>query len=737
MLKRVPSLDRVAAYAGAGGSLLILAQWITATIAHNAAKAASVWLATAGAFGSFAIALWLAHNPEQRVLWRRVAGLGALVLGMLSASSYFHGKRLLESIESPGKGSFPFLNAIALVMLGFALVVLNRQRRQTYVEVPAFAAAIVSSFSLLMSLYDAQSSSAAGVFLSAALLLMCAGTFAMTPQSRIYAAFASKGRDGFILRQAFPAIALLAVLIGWLSIVGGRAGFIRGNAGTVLLVGLQIVILFALLWWTARSVLRQDEKQKKLEHELGESEERLRLLLEGVMDYAILMLDPDGRVLNWNEAAERMKGYRPEAVIGKHFSIFYLPDDIAEGKPHRSLQDALEKGRYEDTGWRVREDGSRFWANVVITALRNDAGELRGFAMVTRDITDRMMAERAKAEVHALERQTGEIILLREMGSLLHACFTMDEAYTVIAQFTSKLLPDESGVLCILSSGRNLVEATAAWGGWPATESVFSSDDCWAMRTGRIHVVDDGASAVNCAHIRQPYPAYYLCLPMVAQGETLGVLHIQSKRDTQPQECFGSSKQQLAMAAAEQIGLALANIKLRETLRAQSVRDSLSGLYNRRYMEEALEREIRRATRNQGTLGVILLDTDYFKQYNDRYGHDAGDTLLRELGRFLMAQVRGEDIACRYGGDEFMLILPGASLEAARNRAEHFCEEVKRLNVFHNGQPLGKITFSLGVAAFPDHGLTASDILRAADEALYHAKSAGRDRVVVSFVGAA
>jgi diguanylate cyclase (GGDEF)-like protein len=185
------------------------------------------------------------------------------------------------------------------------------------------------------------------------------------------------------------------------------------------------------------------------------------------------------------------------------------------------------------------------------------------------------------------------------------------------------------------------------------------------------------------------------------------------------------------MMVAEQIGLGLANLRLRDTLRMQSVRDPLTGLFNRRYMEESLERELRRAARKEGPLGIFLFDIDYFKGLNDSLGHEVGDTLLRDLGTFLQAHVRAEDVACRYGGDEFILILPKASLAVTRQRAEQLRETVKHLGVHHHCQHLGTITLSLGMAVYPEHGITVQELLRSADEALYRSKKQGGDRVLV------
>src|SRR5512142_566410 len=171
-------------------------------------------------------------------------------------------------------------------------------------------------------------------------------------------------------------------------------------------------------------------------------------------------------------------------------------------------------------------------------------------------------------------------------------------------------------------------------------------------------------------------------------------------------------------------------LKSQALLREQSVRDHLTGLFNRRYLEETLERELLRAIRKQLSLGVIMLDVDNLKQFNDTWGHAAGDEILRELGSLLLRQIRGEDIACRYGGDEFILTLPDASREVTGERAEQICDYAKRFHLQIDGQDLAPVTLSLGVAVSPEHGVTSTGILRAVDAALYRAKHEGRSRIV-------
>ncbi|MCL4500501.1 MAG: GGDEF domain-containing protein, partial [Deltaproteobacteria bacterium] len=255
-------------------------------------------------------------------------------------------------------------------------------------------------------------------------------------------------------------------------------------------------------------------------------------------------------------------------------------------------------------------------------------------------------------------------------------------------------------------------------------------EECWALRTGRVLGTSERHAGL-CRHPDAPSGVEFLCLPMVAQGDAMGVLRLQCK---DARICMNESKRQLATTVAEHLTLALSNLLLRETLRHQSIRDALTGLYNRRYLEGALEREIYRAARHHRPLGIIMLDVDHFKRFNDEFGHDAGDALLQEMGTFLKTKIRQTDIACRYGGEEFLVILPEMSLAAAGQKAEQLREKFKCLNIMHQGHLLRRATISLGVAAFPEHGTTVQNLIRMADKALYQAKEDGRDRVAVAAV---
>ncbi|HUT23908.1 MAG TPA: sensor domain-containing diguanylate cyclase, partial [Sumerlaeia bacterium] len=349
---------------------------------------------------------------------------------------------------------------------------------------------------------------------------------------------------------------------------------------------------------------------------------------------------------------------------------------------------------------------------------------------VEKDLRQRN--EELASWVEELKQSSREIALLNQMGDLLQACRSVEETYSVILQLAGELFPQDSGALCRFRESENLLETVATWGKSLLTENEFALDDCWALRRGKVHVVEESDSELNCRHLAAPPPHGYICLPMMAQGELLGMLHLQCgppEAGSKPEDrsALIESKRRLASTVTEQFGLALANLNLREILRIQSIRDRQTGLFNRRYMEECLVREIHRAQRREKPLGVIMLDVDHFKSFNDAYGHEKGDIVLRELGATIQQRVRQEDVACRYGGEEFIILMPDAPLSIAQERAEELREHVKRrLKVEQH-----PVTISLGVAVYPDHGLTQEALLNAADSALYRAKEQGRDRVVV------
>jgi diguanylate cyclase (GGDEF)-like protein/PAS domain S-box-containing protein len=472
----------------------------------------------------------------------------------------------------------------------------------------------------------------------------------------------------------------------------------------------------------------------------------LGLSAEPVLDAspnAVIAVDARGRIVYASPRVREAFGWSPEELLGEPVERI-VPARLAERHAaHRAGYRLHATPRPMGRGLELtarRRDGTEFPAEISLAPVEVPRGPLV-FATIV-DITTRTnLAERlaqANEELqhHAdeLEQRGREMSLLAQMGELLESCQSLDEAYSVIARIAEPLFAGDAGAVYALASSGTVAEVVAAWGSPPPARSVFQPIDCWALRRGRLHVVQEGDVGLRCPHVEEPVLTGLLCAPLTAQTETLGLLHVQVRRRAagRARAARLADRERLVKTLGEQLALALANIRLRATLRDQSSRDSLTGLFNRRYMEETLDREIRRATREGYGLGVLLADLDNFKQLNDAFGHAAGDEVLRRIGRFLGAAIRGEDVACRFGGEEFVIILPKAGLDDACRRAEALREGIKAGSLDESSRLYPTATMSVGVAAYPEHGVTAAELILAADSAMYLAKAQGRDRVVMA-----
>jgi diguanylate cyclase len=358
-----------------------------------------------------------------------------------------------------------------------------------------------------------------------------------------------------------------------------------------------------------------------------------------------------------------------------------------------------------------------------------------GFAIFSwRRWTDlsRQVAEykRLQSELSALNRDAA---FMGETDDLLQSCLSSDEAYKIVIRHLESQLPSMSGAIFTFSPMQEAAELTTSWGQPSIGQKLLSIKDCWALRRSRVNTSLASDPKLACSHIGVSIPVYAMCIPMMAQGETLGILYLDSGTGHASEiTVLTDSQQRMVKTLTEHLALAVTNLNLRETLRTQSIRDPLTGLYNRRYMEESLEREFRRALRKGLPLAILMIDLDHFKRFNDSHGHEAGDAVLRELAKVLQALLRTEDIVSRYGGEEFTLILPDTNLEAAHECATRLQMACRGIQVHHYGETLDGIRLSIGVACYPKSGATAEAILRAADSALYRAKEQGRDQVALS-----
>lgn len=369
------------------------------------------------------------------------------------------------------------------------------------------------------------------------------------------------------------------------------------------------------------------------------------------------------------------------------------------------------------------------------------------FRKLETEINERKKAEETVQQTNVqlaertneLEHRNREIGLLSDMDNMLQSSLTLEEAYTTITYFGEKLFPEDAGAVYLFRASRNILEMVATWGKPLFSEKFFAPEECIALRRGQKYLVNDKSMAQFCPHVRRSEViSCYLCIPMMGHGETLGILYLQGCMDNEkpkentPQANLQAQKFSLATNVAEHLSLILSNLKLRDTLKNLSLKDALTGLYNHRYLKESLEREVMRATRTGKLLGVIMLDIDHFKQFNDTYGHETGDILLRELGIYFQKHMRGSDIVCRYGGEEFTIIMPESSVENTLKRAESIRQGTLSIQIKIHGLLLPPVTISIGVATFPNNGKTGEEVLRAADLALYQAKEKGRNRVEVA-----
>jgi len=354
------------------------------------------------------------------------------------------------------------------------------------------------------------------------------------------------------------------------------------------------------------------------------------------------------------------------------------------------------------------------------------------------------VAERKRAQselqqsVETLEIRNHQITVLNKMGDMLQACRSVAETYQVIIDSIQQLFPNHSGALSLYDEQLDKYCFVAEFGGNSFIGLSFKKEECWSLRRGRMHVAKQLNEKSICEHFTSEPENGYICVPLTVSDEQLGMLHIYSGIAAQSSVKHARFQeieqlQQVLLTASEHIALAIANLKLRESLWLQSVRDKLTGLFNRRYMEETLEREVLKAHRYGKSVAIIMTDVDHFKHFNDTYGHQAGDVLLENLGALLKTFIRGEDVACRYGGEEFILVMPDAVIEVAEKRAELIRQTVENdFTVEFDGSPLPQVTLSLGVSVFERHGNNVKELVQAADAALYKAKREGRNCVKIA-----
>lgn len=474
---------------------------------------------------------------------------------------------------------------------------------------------------------------------------------------------------------------------------------------------------------------------KKVQEDLRTSEQLYRTIAHNFPNGTIFLFDHNLRYLVADGQGLAHLQLRREALEGYTLSEVLSAETCTSVEPLYQTalagSERVEEIQYQDQTYLVRA-----------VPIRNEEGEVILGMIVYQNITEHKQAElalqranqhlaeinqRLEQSVQELEQRHRESAIINQMIEFLQACHGVEEAYGPISEFLKQLFPGCSGTVLLSNQKTNQVESIATFGELAACELNLAFDDCWALRRGQIHLASDSQPGLFCTHVHgDPLPTASLCIPTIVQAQAFGLFYLR----TQEFEGLSKGQQQLAQTVAEQISLGLSNLQLREELRNQSIRDPLTGLFNRRYLKEVLQREFQRSQRSGQPLGIIMVDIDYFKQFNDHFGHEAGDVVLQEVARFLQRKIRLSDVACRYGGEEMTLILPEMSLETVKARAEQLCQGIRQLQLFYQGKDLGRITASFGVACFPDQGSTPETVIKKADEALYQAKNQGRNQVI-------
>jgi diguanylate cyclase (GGDEF)-like protein/PAS domain S-box-containing protein len=654
------------------------------------------------------IAVLIAVGQKQKGAARFIAG--SLIMGVSISVVHYVG---MEAMRLPATMHYRLSIVVLSIMLGIvmggvALLFASRSRNQEQVTIHKIASALLMGLAIPATHYSGMR---AAVFTPAALSV---DTYRATGVSSL---------------------------------------------GIMVITGSTMVVL--LLVVVAAFVDRFLLAQRAISAAVEAGETNFRSLADAIPQI-IWTAGPDGQTESFNRRWFEYSGLTAEQSQGPSWQLIVHPEDLPACL--EKLKSSLKTGEPYAVEYRLRNAQGKYrWHLGRAVAVLDERRRITRWLGSCTDIDDQKKTEQALEQqiaqrtaalrdanlkltvemrqreqaqrelnrqtdllVKALTERTRKATLLAKMGELLQNCNHVNEAFPVVASFAPKVFPDIRGAVFTINSADKTLDVAVHWSDCRIEDTAFPLDSCWALRTGRMHQAGT-PGAINCAHAAR-LNSPYICLPVRAQREAVGIMHLQlmGERDLPELEMA------ILESFAEQVGLSLANIRLREELRAQSIRDPISGLFNRRFLEETTQRELARALRGKHELGVVMLEIDHFRTFNHAYGHDAGDAVVRELGNFLSRNVRGDDIPCRFSEEAFVLVLPGTTLETARLRAEELRQRILNLNVISQGKAMDKVSASVGVACFPEHGSALPELLTAADSALYKAKKNGHNQVVIA-----
>ncbi|EPO4108872.1 diguanylate cyclase [Enterobacter cloacae] len=313
--------------------------------------------------------------------------------------------------------------------------------------------------------------------------------------------------------------------------------------------------------------------------------------------------------------------------------------------------------------------------------------------------------------------------LLARMTQRLQGCENFADVINVAELFAPNIAPGIAGRLYILDRDPWQMRCAAEWLSPEGEKNPFHPDECWAVRRGQSHPPVNGEPDIGCYHLPESQAQQSLCVPLIAQGEAIGLLSFQNiTPETAPSRAY-------LELMAEALGLALANQRLRDALLEKALFDPLTGLRNRHHLEDTLRTQMAQAVRNEEPVSCLMIDIDHFKSINDRFGHEAGDQVIKSVATIIQRAVHDSGLAFRYGGEEFLVLLSGVDEEAAQACAKEIYNGVHELSLRYGLSEIGPVDVSIGVASYPQHA-QSDNLLRAADVALYRAKELGRSRIV-------
>ncbi|WP_083821298.1 sensor domain-containing diguanylate cyclase [Candidatus Odyssella thessalonicensis] len=486
------------------------------------------------------------------------------------------------------------------------------------------------------------------------------------------------------------------------------------------------------------AIIRDVTEQKIYEQRLSQSEKVFR----NSFDHApigMMVLDFKNTINKVNQSLCTMLGYHESELKGRNLKKI-LPE-------HLRIDNALPFSKLSEIGMTnfviesplLTKSGEIIQTISSLAMFASPNPEDSFFIAQIEDVTLRQRYEEklknANQELESrfkeLEIHTSVTEQLNQMNGVLQSCLTTSEALTPIEKFAEKLFNNTPGFLYLTSPDSNYMELVAQWGEVTSQGTdVIRKEDCWGLRRGQTYIAIDFENDIPCYHYEMDDSAGFACIPLTAQGELIGLITLYSPNNSF--DFHATAFKRLASSFADHVSLSLSNIKLRERLHEQSMHDPLTDLFNRRYFDENMKIELLKAERKDHSLSLLALDIDHFKSFNDTFGHDVGDVVLQEVSSAIRKHIRETDIACRMGGEEFAIIMPGASKAIAFERAEKLREAINTLVIKNLTQTLPPITVSIGIATYPEHSTTVKNLGEKADGALYQAKNAGRNRTIIA-----